>query len=92
MRLCSFLLLRFSHGNDIRARRRKMKNNLRGTLAMEVLLDVDKFYLDDAVVGLPDYWPNNARPALGNFDRLVSRLNKLPHWTVRGKQHEEKCD
>ena len=66
-----------------------MKNNLRGTLAMEVLLDVDKFYLDDSVVGLPDFWPTNKRPALGNYDRLVSRLNNLPHWTVKKKRKEK---
>ena len=64
-----------------RARRRKLKKNLRGMLSMEVMVDVDKFYMDDTPIGMPDYWPNNKRPAPSTFDRLVDRLNQLPHWT-----------
>jgi hypothetical protein len=63
-----------------RARRRKLRKNLRGMLSMEVLLDVDRFYMDDTPIGMPDYWPNNQRPAPTTFERLVDRLHRLPHW------------
>ncbi len=63
-----------------RARRRKLRKSLRGMLSMEVLQDVDKFYLDDATIGIPDFWPNNSKAAPSTFVRLIERLNSLPHW------------
>jgi hypothetical protein len=64
-----------------RARSRVLRSNLKGHLANELLIDVDKFYVDETKpLGLPEYWPNNGRRAPGNYDRIITSLKREEFW------------
>lgn len=63
-----------------RGRRRKLHKSFKGGLKMDVMLDYDKFYMDDVPIGMPDQWPNNQRPPPSEREKTMSRLEAMGHW------------
>ena len=60
------------------------------------MVDVDKFYNTEPLpIGLPDFWPSNARPAPGHFERILDRMHMTEHWgdlKVKTPKAEPKTD
>lgn len=63
-----------------RSPRQKITKNWKGGLKTETRKDLDKFYVDEEELGLPDFLPNNQRPRASHYDEVMSRLRAVNLW------------
>jgi hypothetical protein len=59
---------------------------------MDVMTDIDKFYMDETPIGLPDFWPNNQNPPPTELEKTLTRFNAIKFWereSAKGKPEAE---
>lgn len=49
-------------------------------MKMDMMVDMDKFYMDDTPVGIPDFWPNNQSPPPSELEKTMQRLGAINFW------------
>ena len=74
-----------------RARSRNLRSNIKGHLANELMIDVDKFFnTEPKPIGLPEFWPNNKRPSPGFYERFLARIQDKDYWEALKEKTPEK--
>jgi hypothetical protein len=63
-----------------RSPRQKMSKNWRGGLKSETRKDLDKFYMDEEELGMPNFLPNNERKRSSHYDEIMTRLRTIDMW------------